>query len=291
MGTKVQAPPPRDYGKETRDTLQAQIDLAPNLYAAEAEYQPRYAALNLQTLEQALRGTGDQRGLLAQYEQDIYPTLSRIEADTLSRQRAADIAAVQQYGTTAVDALRTATGNAPLMAEMNRQALEELQAGQSLTPGELRAAQQSSRAAFAARGLGQGNQSVADEVLRSYQLGSERQAQRRAYASGVTGLNQTTGGDPFMSILGRPSQTFAAGQSFGGQAMGYGQSAGPRMFNPESAYAGNLFNSNYQGELAARTATAANRSAMLGGAMSMFGSIGGAAFGKGGMFGKGGASG
>ena len=34
MGTKIKAPPARDYGKETRDTLQAQIDLAPDLYAA-----------------------------------------------------------------------------------------------------------------------------------------------------------------------------------------------------------------------------------------------------------------
>jgi hypothetical protein len=32
----AKAPPPRDYAKETRDTLQAQIDLAPELFAAEA---------------------------------------------------------------------------------------------------------------------------------------------------------------------------------------------------------------------------------------------------------------
>ena len=33
----VSPPPPRNYGQETRDTLQAQVDLAPQLYANEAE--------------------------------------------------------------------------------------------------------------------------------------------------------------------------------------------------------------------------------------------------------------
>ena len=32
----VEAPPPRNYGQETRDTLQAQVDLAPQLFAKEA---------------------------------------------------------------------------------------------------------------------------------------------------------------------------------------------------------------------------------------------------------------
>ena len=38
MGTKIKAPPARDYGKETYDTLQTQINLAPDLYAAEEKF-------------------------------------------------------------------------------------------------------------------------------------------------------------------------------------------------------------------------------------------------------------
>lgn len=48
---------PRDYAQETRDTLQAQIDLAPQLYGAEAEYAPKYNALNLKGYEQMLLGS------------------------------------------------------------------------------------------------------------------------------------------------------------------------------------------------------------------------------------------
>ena len=35
--TKVAAPPPRDVGKETRDNLQAQVDLAPELCSKRAK--------------------------------------------------------------------------------------------------------------------------------------------------------------------------------------------------------------------------------------------------------------
>lgn len=278
MGTKVAAPEPRDYGKETRDTLQAQVDLAPQLYAAEAEFQPKYTALNMQMLQDSLRGTSSSPGMLSLYENDIYPSLARIEASTLANQREADIAAVERYGSRATDALRTASGNAPLLNEMNRQAMEELAAGQSLTPAELRAAQQASRGAFSSRGLGLGNQAVADEVLKQYQLGNERQAQRRSFAGGVIGMNQQTGADPFMAILGRPSQAFAAGQGFGGQAMGYAQGGGPSLFNPESAYAGNMYNQNYQAQMSANAASGANSSAVAGAGLGAVAGIGLAIF-------------
>jgi len=47
MGTKIKAPKERNYGKETRDTLQAQVDLAGDLYAAESEYRPKYSQLDV----------------------------------------------------------------------------------------------------------------------------------------------------------------------------------------------------------------------------------------------------
>ena len=514
MGTTVEAPPPRDYGAETRDTLQAQIDLAPKLYQSEAEYLPQYQALNMRMLQDSLRGASGSPGLLSLYESDIGPALSRMEADSLSKQRAADIGAVEQYGRRATEAMRQANpelfnqidraealgtpgggtaqqallgaamagpqgfgsvapqqfatdrvgarsiygdavygdrvnaqnvssglaafdrvGNrdvglsdSGLLTELNRQAMEELQAGQSLTAAEQRAAQQASRAAFASRGLAMGDQAVADEVLRNYQLGAERQNQRRAFAQNVeqqnrafagqglqaqqtnqdaalraalanqqggiqtgqfnvqnnlqaqlanqqawmeagrlnqatglqaqlanqqtglqaqqanqqawmeadrlnqatglqqglayqqlglqaqlnnrdfanqldarrfqqlgqaseiaqrqqagdrgyagqlVGLRQGTSQDPFMAILGRPSQAFAAGQGFGNQAMGYAQSGGPTLFNPESSYAGNMYNQQWQGQLSANTASAANNSAILGAGIGAIGQIGG----------------
>ena len=277
MGTTVQAPEPRDYGRETRETLASQIALAPELYASEAEYQPQYLQLNLQNLQRALGGVGDTPGLVQQYEEDLYPAMGRIEADTLARQRAADIGAVEEYGPRAAAAVRAAAGNQQLIDELGRQALQEVQAGQSLTPQELRQAQQSSRAAMSARGLGMGNQAIADEILKGYQLGRQRQAERRQFAGGVAGLQQQTGADPFMAILGRPSQAFGLGQQAMGQAAGVTPG---RQFNPLDPYAGSLYASNQQNEMAARQASAAGRSGIIGGALGALGSIGGGYFGR-----------
>ena len=93
----AEAPPPRDYGKETRETLEAQIELAPDLFAAEAsqEYgRPAEARLNLQVLRDLMRGSEGQPGLLELYERDIMPGLARADVAGLDVTREGDIAAV-----------------------------------------------------------------------------------------------------------------------------------------------------------------------------------------------------
>lgn len=50
-------PPAPNYGQITRDTLQAQVDLAPQQFAVEQQYQPQYSALELQNLNTLLNGT------------------------------------------------------------------------------------------------------------------------------------------------------------------------------------------------------------------------------------------
>jgi len=72
----VEAPPPRDYGKETADTLQAQVNLAPQLYASEAQVRPQYADLERQIMLKQL-GLNPTMGLLQAYEQSIVPSQVR----------------------------------------------------------------------------------------------------------------------------------------------------------------------------------------------------------------------
>src|SRR6056300_565715 len=136
------APPPRDYAKETRDTLEAQIELAPDLYAAEAsqEYgRPAYAQLDLAVLRDVMKGKDGEPGLLELYEKDIMPGLSRADVAGLDVTREGDIAAVERLGKRATDAFRAANPEqAALMAELNRQAQQELAAGASLPPSMAR---------------------------------------------------------------------------------------------------------------------------------------------------------
>ena len=108
MGTKVAAPPARNYAKETRDQLLTQIQLAPDLYGAEAsdEYgQPAYATLGLKTLERALMGADGQRGLLEMYSQNVNPAMSAMEQESDRSRREADVADVEAYGGRATEAL------------------------------------------------------------------------------------------------------------------------------------------------------------------------------------------
>jgi hypothetical protein len=72
----VEAPPPRDYGKETADTLQAQVNLAPQLYASEAQFRPQYADLERQIMLKQL-GLNQNMGLLEAYEKAIIPSQVR----------------------------------------------------------------------------------------------------------------------------------------------------------------------------------------------------------------------
>ena len=222
------APEPRNYGQETRDTLQAQIDLAPDLYRTEAQFQPQYSQLALQNLNTILNGGNGQTGLLQTLRQQN------------TAQRTADINDVAALGGSAREAILGANPDqAALLQRLNAQALTGLDAGTNLTPEEQRQMQQASRGAFAARGLEDSNLGISNELLSQYNLGQQLLRQRQAFAQSVLGNNQAIVGDPFLQILGRPSTAVMQGQGLLGEA-------GPSLFNPESGYAGNLYNANQQ---------------------------------------------
>jgi hypothetical protein len=268
------APPPRDYAKETRDTLQAQIDLAPELFAAEAsqEYgRPAEARLNLQVLRDLMRGTDGQPGLLELYERDIMPGLARADVAGLDVSREGDIAAVERLGQRATEAFRQANPEqAALMAELNRQAQAELAAGAALPPALSRELEQQVRGAQAARGMGFGMADVGQEALVKGLQAEQLQRRRQAFAQQMVGLNAATAADPFMAILGRPGVGIQAGQGVAMQGQGM---APQQVFNPESAYAGSLAAGNYNAQLNANIASANARAAVAGGAMEGLGSM------------------
>lgn len=250
------APPPRDYGAETRDTLQAQIDLAPQLYASEAEYQPQYVDLALSNLNRMLQGAGGEPGLI----------------DTLraqsTAQRAADIGDVETLGGRATEAMLASNpAQRQLLELLNAQAVQGLQAGTTMTPEEARQVQQASRAAFAARGMGGTNAAIGDELLQQYNLGQQLLRQRQDFGGRVLGYNQAIVGDPFLQILGRPSSAM-------NNAQGLFAESGPSLFNPESAYAGNIANANQQMQaLFADPSTMSKVGAVANTAGSFIGSI------------------
>ena len=63
-GGGYQQPATPSYGESLRDSMQAQIDLGPELYRAEAEARRHYAQLETDILRDTMLGRGDQQGML-----------------------------------------------------------------------------------------------------------------------------------------------------------------------------------------------------------------------------------
>lgn len=264
MGTSIEAPPPRNYGQETRDTLQAQIDLAPARYAAEAQFAPRYAALNAQIARQLAPEITSIYGQMA-------PALARTEAETRGIARAGDIGDIEKLGPRARAAIQASSPQAAQLADtLAAQAQSGLAAGTRLTPDQQRMAQQQTRAAYAARGLAESPRGAVEEAVRSQLMGAGLQQQRQQQAMQGIAAQQGVYGDVFQQVLGRPSQAF--GMLPGAFAQGQGLAPG-MLFQPESQYAADIYGGNVQQQLAARTASAANTTALIGAGIGAAGSL------------------
>jgi len=255
----------RNYASELLATMKAQKQIAPKLYELEAKYQPMYANLYMSTLRQQ---AGNQAGYAGQ-QQALYNQL-------MNRQRQQEMATlanvapgyIQQY-------LSAMPGVGDINSQLVAQAQEGLAAGRSLTPEEERAAQQSARAAYAARGVGLGDQAALAEVLNRYQFADQREAQRRAFAQQAMAQSAALSQPALARVLGAETAPLAYGVSQ--QALQQSMQAGPRLFNPESAYAGNIYNANTQlllANQAAQNQAAANTAAAYG---QLAGAVGGAA--------------
>lgn len=261
-------PAPRDYGKETADTLEAQIRLAPEKYKAEKEYRPKYAALDLDIAEQNLPR-------LVNLLRREGPGIAAIQREQQAQQRRADLADVAALSGQSREAFQSLNPEgAALLGQLTGQASGDLAAGTSLSAAESRQAQQAIRGAQAARGLGYGNSDVFQEALGLDTYGRQRLRERQAAGYQALGASQQFYGDPFLQILGRSSGVNP--QSYLQQAQGFNPG---QQFNPESAYAADIFNTNYNAEAASRIAGAANDQAFYGGLIKSIGGIGGAAIG------------
>ena len=86
--TTIQAPAAPNYQESMRSILEAQVAMAPQVYAQEAIYQPKYAELQAQTQgylgEQALKQAGQ-----------MYPQVAQIEAQYNAANRAAELQQLQ----------------------------------------------------------------------------------------------------------------------------------------------------------------------------------------------------
>lgn len=168
-------------------------------------------------------------------------------------------------------------GGVNLLDTMTGQAQAGLDAGQSMTPADLAYAQQSARAASAARGLNTSGMGIANEILNTYRMRTAREDRARQYAQSVYGLNQgvaTLG----QQLYGQPITALVSAMSPAtliGQAQGFQSSQGPQFMQPESQYMANVMGGNANTSMQTSMANAQISAGRQAGMMSMLGSIGG----------------
>lgn len=248
LGLNAEEPPRRRYDRELEGTLNTQIQLAPDLYAAEASEefgQPAYARLALRNL-----------GILAPGFEEAFGGMT-----SRSRRRTAD-----DLSSVAPGLFNLYAGLDPnqqqLMGQLNEDALTGLRSGNQLSSSDVYNVTNPVRMDWANRGLGPSGAAQLDEAVRLATAGEALRGQRQQFASGVAGLNLATSAPAFDSIsrIGTDSST----------AFGFGslinptlQGLGP-LFQPESQYAADINSQLYNTQAAISAGNAANRGNFLG---------------------------
>lgn len=303
----VELPEERSLAEEGRETLQTQIELAPQMFEARAstEYgDPAYAQLNMDVLRQTLPQAID---LYGQAIEGISP----IQQAAARSQREADIRDVRELGPQFQEAVRAA--NPEQYALMNRlttqaenagpteletmlvdRAKMELGKGDSLSDDEVRKVRQDTRAAYNDRGMFRSNRAIGEETLNldasrrnrlaqrfamaSNAAGIERSGQSadRSFQQGVAGMWGASTTDPLLAVTGRPSQ--ATNPAMAQQSLAQRQTQQTaNYFNPFSPYAMDLYNTNYNAALNANIASSNNTASLIGAGIGAGGMLGGAA--------------
>lgn len=229
--TVVQQAPAPQYNESMRSILQAQIDLAPQVYAQEAALQPKYQALQSQMEAQAAKAQ-------LQTYRDIQPEYSALEdAYTTATQRN-QLKGLQERAPEYLRAFKTAQGTAGIDEAVKGYAettlADQMKAGFKLNPDEQRQLEQSTMAGFAARGTALGSQAGLANVLNRYQYVQGRQQNALAQATGIGQYLTAQSAAPLTSFYQQPMYAnTAGGNAIQNSALGQ-QQAGPQYFNPES---------------------------------------------------------
>jgi len=267
MTNKPGIPQDRSLGSEVAQNVGAQIAMQPEIYAAESQYQPKYTELGVKNLRTSMLGTPDTPGLLNLYENDVYPTQARIQAQQEQAQREADVSALETFAPRITAAMRNADpGSAALQDELRSQALAELNMGSSLTPAMRRELEQSAAASQAASGRAYQPGALAERLMTQGAAGEALKSQRRNFATSM--LSATDRSGAVMPLLFRGNQVpVANGQSL----MGAGGSmpTGSSNYQMFPQYASDLYNTNYNARAAQLTAQYNQRAQMASSLMSM----------------------
>lgn len=255
-------PKSRSAATEGLATLDAQRQTAPGTLALEQQYRPEYADVSADTLSQYLTGNdANGAGVLG-----ILPWLSDASREISSAGRtglADDLVSI-------APAVREASQVAnpelwSLLGRLSTEANAELDAGAGLDPSLSREISQGVRSAQAARGMGYGPADVTAEVFARGERGEALRRNRQGFASGVAQLLGGAQQNPLAAATSASEPSTALSLLGSGQAGS--SAAAPTLFDPFSAYAADVYNTNYNADAAAKLAASNNMAGVVGGAI------------------------
>lgn len=279
-GTTINAPAAPNYQESMRSILQGQVEMAPQIYAREAEYQPKYQQLQAQIQAQSAQ---DQLKLYGQ----LQPEYSALEANYMRAQQAAQQKALQEQAPDYLKAFQQASGTYDTnqaLQQYGQQKLAQLQAnGTYLSPEEQRQLDQQARAGYAARGTALGQQANLSEVLNRYQYRQGREQQLLNTGMQLGQYQAQAAAPALQSFYQQPMYAGAFGGQALSNAIGSQQQAGPSLFNPESQTGMGSIYGAYNAQMNLAGAQAQANAASNAGKSGMFGSIAGGALIGGGL--------
>ena len=269
------APAPLDYGQQTRDTLQAQVDLAPQLYEANATFGPKYSALQLSQLENMLNGTPGQQGYLSEYANTILPTLTTAQNTARQGQAAGTLDTLNNLGPAATAAFQSANpGGSALQDALTQTATSQLALGTQLDPAQLSQINRSVNANWSNRGLGTSAPAQLDAAVQEAVGGQNLLTQREQTASTVSNQDYSQSLAPLAALLGQPLSSVGTAGTITGT--GAGLITGAPDINPESSTASSMASANMNAQAAANIAGANSTSGLIGSGLGAIGGLEGA---------------
>ena len=149
----------------------------------------------------------------------------------------------------------------PLYNQMYQSAQQGLSQGGQLSPYQQEYATQAGLQGFAQRGMGNSNMAILQSALSNTNLSQARYQQNLQNASSVYG--QMPGATGYSSLVGGALQ--------GG--LGAANTLSNFSLNPESSYAGNVYDSNQSAQLATNSANANMQNSMMGAGIGLLGSV------------------
>ena len=230
---------------------------------AQAQYIPRAIGYE----EELMSGLqGYQARTLQSQSQNLLGIYGNIDKMTAGLQQQAGLSAVNTFGAMGNAATNAAVGSLSPWAQQNYNAFgqkagSDFALGSALDEQDTRFAQQSARAAMAARGL-TGNQAIGQEVLNTYQLGNQRLQQRQQallQAQQMAVGQQQFGAQTYLQPAMQQSGYYSAPSVLGMAQESFGN-LGPQFLQPESQYLANI-RAGHIAQQNADRAAAATRSA------------------------------